>query len=105
VNRSRADNPVFGLGTWLHGLQREQRLLAIHHGTRNWHRRLEGPFGVLILMLGTSPSPSEVNDLLKQVGESFREITGFEGSHHCRWLQTTCKFWYIHSFLLLETHY
>jgi hypothetical protein len=78
-----------------------------HHGTRNWHHRLEGSFGVLILMMGTSTStsPSEVNDLLKHLGESFREIAGFEGSHHCRWLQTTCKFWYIHSFLLLETHY
>jgi hypothetical protein len=68
-----------------------------HHGTRNWQYRLEGPFGVSILMMSTIPG--EVNDLLKQPGDSFREIAGFEGSHDCR-LQTTFKFWYHQSFLL-----
>ena len=67
-----------------------------HHGTRKWHDRPEGRFGVSVLMMGTSPN--EVSALLK-LGESFREIAVFEGSTIVGY-KRLFKFWYIDSFLL-----
>jgi hypothetical protein len=50
--------------------------LVERHGARDGQDRLDGPFGISMLVMGTSTS--EADDLLK-LGEMLREVFGHEG--------------------------